>query len=73
MNSILAFQLGSTLTTLQTQVQQLTQMLSHETQQHQETRGLLEALAKAQGLEYSQDVRAWVKKSALASLRDSTK
>lgn len=71
MDSILIFQLGSTITTLQSQVQQLTQMLTHESQQHQETRSLLEALATSQGLEYSQDMKAWVKTSAIRALRDS--
>lgn len=71
MNEQFLFQLGSTITALQAQLQQLTQVMTRESQQHQDTRSLLEALATAQGLEYSQDMKAWVKTSAITALRDS--
>lgn len=67
------FQVGSTITTLQSQVQQLAQAIQEQTRQHQETRDLIEALAKSEGKEWSQDLKAWVKKSAMATLRDSVK
>ena len=66
MNEQFLFQLGSQLTTMQTQIQQLAQANQSLAQQLQDTRNMLEALAQAQSMEYSQDAKKWVSKDAMA-------
>ena len=67
----LLFQLGAQLTALQAQGQQLIQAIQTHTSQLQETRDVLTALGKAQGLEWSQDLKQWVSLKKLAELRRS--
>lgn len=69
MDSQWLIQLGAQLKTAETQIQQLTQALQIQAQEHQQTRNLIESLAKAQGLEYSQDVSAWVETTEIEGLR----
>ena len=66
-----SYQLGIQIAQLVTAIAQLTDTLRTQTRELQETRDLLEALGKAQGLEWSQDVKQWVSRSKLDALRHS--
>mgnify|MGYP001595300520 CR=1 FL=1 len=68
---LLHFQLGVQLTALQTQVQQLLQVIQTQAAQLQETRDLLESLGKVCGLEWSPDLKQWVSSKKLAALKSS--
>ena len=67
----LHFQLGAQLTALQTQAQQLVQVIQTQAAQLQETRDLLEALGTVWGLEWSQDLKGWGSIRKLAALKSS--
>ena len=60
MNEQFLFQLGSTITALQNQIQQLAQALQQQSQQLQETRDSLEALARSENKEWSPISKTWV-------------
>jgi len=71
MDAQFIFQLGREQVAITTTIQQLNERLQVIQREHQETRTLLEALGKAQGWEWSQDVKQWVSKSKLDALKSS--
>ena len=66
-----SYQLGIQISGLAQQIQQLSTALQTQGTQLKETRDLLEAMGKAQGLEWSQDLKQWVSVAKLSALRSS--
>jgi len=71
MDAQFTFQLGREQAAMLAAINQLNERINTMQREHQETRTLLEELAKAQGLEWSQDVKKWVSKKKLSDLRSS--
>ncbi len=69
MDAGFTFQLGREQAGITIAIQQVNERLNTVQAEHQQTRALLEALARAQGLEWSQDVGQWVSTSKLTDLR----